>query len=159
MKKGFGIWTGILFAGSLVCSALIAFWTASHTGGHVEDWALTNMETGEIIPFTSETNSPGMPGKKGALYNIILANQDGKIIFMGEMNRERQYITGDLLSEDAYRAMALINQTDGRSYPLKNHLSAIVTNDYYISLTEQTAELFGQEKKRYRLSIFYCPVR
>lgn len=162
IKKDIWKWL-VLFLSVLLATLLFVLFVCPHGTNRLNNWALVNLETGEIFPFEEHASvgraGVGGPGKiRGTgsdLTYITIKNQGGGLLFLGEMSRDLELITGNLFMQEEQGNLALLNQRDGSLYPLSGNGFSIWTADYYLSFFRQAVKASGREKIRYGLSIFY----
>lgn len=167
-KKKKILWEGILGIGIfLIGLAAGIVWdregTDRYSNQTIENLALLDVRTGEVIPFAKQEIGE----------RLLLKNAEGRILFMGEKNEAGQYLTGSLLVGDELIEqnmavqgqpcqrecydLALVNQRNGREYPISEYTTLLQIEDAGIFFSHHTVETSeGKGAFRLELIIFSC---
>lgn len=160
IKKDFWKWL-VLFLSVLLASLLFVLFFHPRNSSNLNNWALVDLETGEIFPFVEHMDA-GRGGignlekmNSSGLTCITIKAQGGGLLFLGEMSGDMELITGNLFLKEEGGELALLNKKDGRLYSLSGNGFSVWTTEYYLSFFRQAVETSGQEKIRYGLAIYY----
>lgn len=162
IKESFWKWL-VVFLGSMLASLLFVLFFFPHEEQRKNNWALVDLETGEIYPFedyvgagrSSVQNLEKLCGSSLELTDITIKEPGGGLIFLGEMSGKKNLLTGNVFMEEEQERFALINQRDGRYYSLSGNGFSVWTSEYYLTFFRQAVKNSGEEKIRYGLSILY----